>query len=74
MANPLFQALGGNAPVIDDGGFSQIMSQLNSFRSSFRGDAKAEVQRLLNTGQMTQSQYNQLAQMANRIASMMPKH
>ena len=74
MANPLFNTLGGNAPMINDGGFSQMMSQLNSFRASFRGDPRAEVQRLLNSGQMTQAQYNQLSQMANQIISMIPKH
>lgn len=73
MANPLFNTLGGNAPAMNDGGFSQMMAQLNSFRASFRGDPKAEVQRLLNSGQMTQGQYNQLSQMANQIITMMPR-
>ena len=71
MANPLFQAFGGSTPVPNDGGFMQMIGQLNSFRQSFRGNARQEVQRLLNSGQMTQAQYNQLAQMANQIASFM---
>jgi hypothetical protein len=73
MANPLFNTLGGNAPAMNDGGFSQMMAQLNSFRSSFRGDPKAEVQRLLNSGQMTQEEYNQLTQTAQQISRMFGK-
>jgi hypothetical protein len=72
MANPLFDALNRSAPQ-NDGGFGQMMAQLNQFRQSFRGDARAEVQRLLNSGQMTQEQFNQLSQMTNNIMRQMPK-
>lgn len=74
MANPLFQALGGASAVptgMNDGGFSQMLQQLNSFRQTFRGNPREEVQRLLNSGQMSQAQYNQLAQMANQITALM---
>lgn len=76
MANPLFNALGGASPVpagMNDGGFSQMLHQLNSFRQSFRGNPREEVQRLLSSGQMSQAQYNQLAQMANQITALMRK-
>lgn len=70
MANPLFQALGGSHQQ-NDPAFAQMMGQLQQFKNSFRGDARAEVQRLLQTGQMTQQQYNQLGQMASQIQNMM---
>lgn len=70
MSNPLFQTLGGKAPA-NDGGFGQMMQQLQQFKASFRGDPRAEVQRLLNSGQMSQEQFNQFGQMANQIMGMM---
>lgn len=58
MANPFFNALGGgNTPV---GRFQQMMQQFNQFRSSFQGDPKAEVEKLLQSGRMSQQQLNQL--------------
>lgn len=72
MANPLFQTLaGGRAPQVSDGGFGDMMQAFAQFRKGFRGDARAEVQRLMNSGQMSQTQYNQLAAMANQIMPMM---
>lgn len=68
--NPLFNALGGALPT-GDGGFNNMLAQLNQFKQSFRGDPQQEVQRLLATGQMTQQQYNQLAGMANQIMQFM---
>lgn len=66
MANKLFSELGGN-PNANDGGFGVMMQQFRQFTNSFTGDARAEVQRLLQSGQMTQAQYNQLGQIANRM-------
>lgn len=68
--NPLFNALGGVLPA-GDGGFGDMIAQLNQFRQTFQGDPQREVQRLLATGQMTQQQYNQLAGMANQIMQFM---
>ena len=45
----------------------EMMKQFNEFRNNFNGDPKAEVQRLLSTGQMTQQQFNQLQGMATRF-------
>lgn len=64
MPSPLFNALGGNtqADPIQD-----IMAQVNQFRANFWGDPKAEVQRLIQSGQITAAQYNQAAQVATQI-------
>ena len=65
MANPFFDALGGgNTPI---GRFQQMMKQFNQFRASFQGDPKAEVEKLLQSGRMSQRQLNQLQEMAKQF-------
>lgn len=61
MSNSLFNAYGGN------NGISQMINQVNSFRNTFKGDPKAEVQKLMQSGQLSQEQFNQYAQMANEL-------
>ena len=68
MANPLFKALGGQMPG-PMGQFQRMMQQFNQFRSSFQGDPKAEVEKLLQSGKMSQQQLNQLQAMANQFES-----
>lgn len=72
MPNPLFSALAGqqNAPADP---LSLFMEQFRQTQKTFKGDPRAEVQRLLSTGQMSQQQFNQLGQMANQIMGMFPK-
>lgn len=72
MTNPLFNMLGGNSQNI--GPFSNVQNlvgQLNQFRNGLQGDPKQQVQELLNSGRMSQSQYNQLSQMATQIQKML---
>ena len=68
MPNPLFNELmgGANASIMMPD-ISSLMQQVNSIASTFRGDPRAEVQKLISSGQMSQAQFNQLAQMANTI-------
>ena len=68
MANPLFKALGGQmtGPM---GQFQRMMQQFNQFRSSFQGDPQQEVQKLLQSGKMSQQQLNQLQAIAKQIQS-----
>ncbi len=42
----------------------QMLQQFNQFRQNFQGDPKAEVEKLLQSGQLNQQQLNQLQQMA----------
>ena len=70
MSNPLFSVLGGNRPM-NDGGFSQFIAQVKQMQQTFKGDPRAEVQRLLNSGQMTQQQFNEFSQMANQVMNLM---
>ena len=66
MANPFLQALGGQTPG-PLGQFQRMVQQLNQFRASFQGDPKAEVEKLLQSGKMSQQQLNQLQAMAKQI-------
>ena len=71
MANQLFNILGGQQQMNP---MTNLVNQLNQFRQSFSGDPKQQVQQLLNSGRMSQSQYNQLSQMATQIQNMLTKN
>lgn len=71
MSSPLFDMMGNNQMQGPMGQMQQMMSAFQEFKASFKGDAREEVQKLLNSGQMSQEQYNQLQQMANQMAHMM---
>ena len=64
MANPLFQALGGNQNAVNP-----IVQQIIGFKNQFQGDPQQKVQELLNSGKMTQEQCNSLMQQAQTILS-----
>ena len=65
--------LGSNAPNLANSNLTQLISQFNSFKNNFQGDPKAQVQALLQSGQMTQEQFTQCSQMANQLRSLMGK-
>ena len=71
MANPLYQQMGGGQMPGPMGQFQQMMGAFQQFKQNFKGDPQQEVQRLLNSGQMSQKQYNQLQQMAMQMSQMM---
>lgn len=73
MANQLFNMLGNNNLPSPFSNMQDMMQRLNQFRQSFSGDAKQQVQQLLNSGKMTQNQYNQLSQLATQIQNMLTK-
>lgn len=69
MASPIYNAMNSgrnNNPL-------QMLEAFNKFKSGFKGNAKEEVQKLLNSGKMTQNQYNQLQNMANSFIKMFGK-
>lgn len=72
MANQLYDMLGSNTSLPGPfGNMQNLMQRLNQFRQSFQGDPKQQVQQLLNSGKMSQNQYNQLSQMATQIQNML---
>ena len=62
MANPLFNQFGNkqNNPMVE------FMNDFNRIKQTIR-DPKQEVQNLLNSGQMSQQDFNRLSQMANQL-------
>lgn len=67
MANHLYNQY---KQPINDNGLSQLIEQAKQMRKTFNGNPQQVVQNLLNSGQMSQAQYNQLMPMAQKIASM----
>lgn len=68
MANPLFEAMNANANP-----FADIIRQAQELQRTFQGNPRDEVQRLLNSGAMSQAQFNQLSQQARQIMQFMGK-
>ena len=48
-----------------------IVQQFNEFKQSFTGDPKAELERLVRTGQVSQAQLNAAQQQAQRLAPLL---
>ena len=49
------------------GQMSNLINQFNNFRSTFMGNPETQVKQLLQSGRMSQEQFQQLAQMANQL-------
>mgnify|MGYP000362157793 FL=1 len=69
MSNPLFNALGGGMP--QGNGPMQMIQQFMQFKENFKGDPKAEVQKMLQSGQISQQQLNQVQQMAGQFQNLL---
>ena len=67
MSNPIFSSMTQNNPM------QQILTRLDQFRKTISGDPRQQVQQLLNSGRISQQQYNQAVQMANQIQRMIGK-
>lgn len=52
-------------------GFSNMLNRFKEFKRTFSGNPQQQVQQLLNSGQMTQEQFNQLSKMATQFQNMM---
>lgn len=67
--NPLFNMFGNQQGPFNN--MNNVIDQFNQFQSTFQGDPKQKVQELLNSGQMTQSQFNQLSNMAQMFQALL---
>ena len=66
MRNALFTALNGkNQQNMNP--MQQLIADARRMKQTFTGNPKEEVQKLLNSGAMTQDQFNQYAQIANQL-------
>jgi hypothetical protein len=61
--NPLYQQMnqGGN----------DIVSRFRQFRQMFKGDPQQQVQQLLNSGRVSQDQYNAAVQKAQQLSRLL---
>ena len=62
----LFNEFQGQTPN-PMGRMGDFINQFNQFRSTFMGNPEQRVKELLDSGQMSQDQFNQLAQTANQL-------
>nr|DAN00257.1 MAG TPA: Protein of unknown function (DUF2680) [Caudoviricetes sp.] len=69
MSNPLFNVLGGGMP--QGNGPMQMIQQFMQFKQNFKGDPKAEVEKMLQSGKISQQQLNQVQQMAGQFHHML---
>lgn len=69
MSNSLFNDFNQN-PMSQMGNF---INQFNQFRSTFSGNPEAQVKQMLQSGRMSQEQFQQLSQMANQIMPLLKK-
>lgn len=65
MSNPLYQQM------MPQNNFQQMMQRFQQFKRMFTGDPQQQVQQLLNSGRITQQQYNNAVQMAQQFQRMM---
>ena len=65
MANPLYNNFGNNQ-------LEDLIKQAQEFKKQFTNiNPRAEVERLLNSGEMSQQQFNEYLQIAQQVAQMM---
>jgi hypothetical protein len=65
MANPLFNGMGQMNPL------TNIIQQAQELKRNFTGNPRDEVQKLLNSGRMTQQQFNYYSQIAQQVVQAM---
>lgn len=66
MANQLYNQFGRQTNP-----FEQLAQQAIELQKQFKGSPRQEVERLLQTGQMSQSQFNQYSQIVQQVAPFM---
>lgn len=70
MGNPFFNQ---NQPIQNPNQYVQstnMLQQFQQFKANFKGDPRQRVQELLNSGQMSQQQFNYLSNLAQQFQSM----
>lgn len=59
MNNPIYNQI--------NGGNQELLRKFNQFRQGISGDPREQIQGLLNSGRVTQEQYNRAVQIANQL-------
>ena len=60
-----------NNPLFNQAGLpNNLMQRFQQFQQMFRGDPRQQIQQMLNSGKVSQAQYNQAVQMAQQLQRM----
>ena len=66
MPNPIYNSMANqNNP------FMQIMQEAQKLKNTFKGNPREEVQKLLNSGAMSQADFNKYSQIAQQVMQFM---
>jgi hypothetical protein len=65
MANPLFNGMGQMNSL------TNIIQQAQELKKTFTGNPRDEVQKLLNSGKMSQQEFNYYSQIAQQVVQAM---
>ena len=57
MNNPLFNMLGGQ-----QNGMNGLLQRFQQFQQAFKGDPRQQIQQMLNSGKISQDDYNRAVQ------------
>ena len=63
--NPLYQQMMPRGPQ------DNMLQRFMQFRQQFQGDPRQQVQQMLNSGRITQQQYDAAVQQANQFRQML---
>ena len=65
MSNPLFGMMQNSQ--------NNLLQRFQQFKQTFKGDPSQQIQQMLNSGKVTQAQYNHAVQLAQQMQRMMGK-
>lgn len=68
MPNPIY-----NSMANQNNQFMQIVQEAQKLKNTFKGNPREEVQRLLNSGELSQADFNRYSQIAQQVMQMMGK-
>lgn len=71
MANPLLSGMNPQNGGNPFGNMMNMISNFHKFKQNFIGDPKQQVQDLLNSGRMTQEQFDYLQSMAKSLSGIL---
>lgn len=66
--NPLFQMMAGGMP---NNPTANLIQRFQQFKQSFNGNPQQMVQQMLQSGRISQAQYNSAVQMAQQLQGML---
>lgn len=66
--NPIYQAM---MQALPNNNMFGLLQQFKQFKAGFRGNPQQQVQQLLQSGRVSQAQYDQAVQMAQQLQGLL---